>query len=248
MTKLIPSRAATQVAALMCGYLLAWASSASAFTPSSTKKGAGENTPLNLGAPTTSSHTSSGGTSIVRTIVGLAIVIAVIWGLSWILRQVKTGRDPRVAATGLTSVAALTLSSGRSVHLVRAGNDYLLLGSAEHGLVPIHRYTEQQALEAGLLSPDEPPERPRRRLGLLAPPTPRETDRLPRQSGTGHPPTQSGAGRSSMTPRAALPPTTPDTARPSMTLESGERQTDPMHMPSVSSSVIERLRELTVRR
>ena len=73
----------------------------------------------------------------------------VIWGLSWILRQVKARRDPRVAATGLTSVSALSLGSGRSVHLVRAGNDYLLLGSAEHGLMPIHRYTEEQALDSG---------------------------------------------------------------------------------------------------
>jgi flagellar protein FliO/FliZ len=238
MTKLIPSRAATLVAASLCGCLLAWAAPASAFTPVTTKKGTGENTPLSLGSPTTSSHTSSGGASIVRTIVGLAIVIAVIWGLSWILRQVKTGRDPRVAATGLTSVAALTLSSGRSVHLVRAGKDYLLLGSAEHGLMPIHRYTEQQALEAGLLSPEETSERPRRRLGLLATPTPHGTDGA-QMSSTVHPP---------KTPRAAHPPTTPDAPRRSMTLESGERQSDPMHMPSVSSSLIERLRELTVRR
>ena len=97
----------------------------------------------------------------MRTIVGLAIVIAVIWGLSWILRQVKAGRDPQVSAAGLQSVAALTLSSGRSVHLVRAGNDYMLLGSAEHGVVPIHRYTEQQAREVGLLMEEQPAERSR---------------------------------------------------------------------------------------
>jgi flagellar protein FliO/FliZ len=245
MTKPIPSRAATQVAALLCGCLLAWAAPASAFTPSSSKKGAGENTPLNLGAPTTGSHTSSGGASIVRTIVGLAIVIAVIWGLSWILRQVKAGRDPRVAATGLTSVAALSLSSGRSVHLVRAGNDYLLLGSAEHGLVPIHRYTEQQAYEAGLLSPEESEERPRRRLLLPAPPKSGEA-RSATTAGFARPAT-SGPVDPTTTPGPAAP-TTPGAARPPRTLESGERQTDPMHMPSVSSSVVERLREWTVRR
>ena len=88
----------------------------------------------------------------MRTIVGLAIVIAVIWGLAWIMRQVKSGREPQVATAGLASVAALTLGSGRSVHLVRAGSDYVLLGSAEHGVVPIHRYTEEQAREAGLLA------------------------------------------------------------------------------------------------
>ena len=42
------------------------------------------------------------------------------------------------------------------MHLVRAGNDYVLLGSGEHGLVPIHRYTQEQAREAGLTVLDEP--------------------------------------------------------------------------------------------
>lgn len=260
MTKLTLPRAATQVAALLCCCLLVWASPASAFTAANTKKGTGEETPLNLGSPSTGTHTSSGGASIVRTIVGLAIVLGVIWGLSWILRQVKGRRDPRVAATGLTSVAALSLSSGRSVHLVRAGKDYLLLGSAEHGLMPIHRYTEQQALEAGLLSPEEP-ERPRKRrinLGLLAPPSPSNDNRQP-TPGEGdlwssphestHWPESSGtAARPLAPPMPALPRSTPERPRPTRMLESGERQSDPMHMPSVSSSLIERLRELTVRR
>jgi flagellar protein FliO/FliZ len=259
MTKLTLPRAATQVAALLCCRLLVWASPASAFTAAHTKKGTGEETPLNLGSPSTSPHTSSGGASIVRTIVGLAIVLGVIWGLSWILRQVKSRRDPRVAATGLTSVSALSLSSGRSVHLVRAGNDYLLLGSAEHGLMPIHRYTEQQALEAGLLSPEEPvqPRKRRINLGLLAPSSPHgdnrgaslhegeqwlsgnESNRWPEPPVTARPVAP---------PVAALPQSTPARPRPTRTLESGERQSDPMHMPSVSSSLIERLRELTVRR
>ncbi len=255
MTKLTLPRAATQVAALLCCCLLVWASPASAFTAAHTKKGTGEETPLNLGSPSTSSHTSSGGASIVRTIVGLAIVLAVIWGLSWILRQVKSRRDPRVAATGLTSVSALSLSSGRSVHLVRAGNDYLLLGSAEHGLMPIHRYTEQQALEAGLLSPEEPvqPRKRRINLGLLAPPSPHGDDRrasppehwLSADSRWPEPPATT---RPVTPPMAALPRSTPERPRPTRTLESGERQSDPMHMPSVSSGLIERLRELTVRR
>lgn len=213
MTKTIPlPRAATQVAALLSGCLLLWASPASAFTPSASKKTpGGENTPLDLNTSTTGSHTSSGGASIVRTIVGLAIVIAVIWGLAWILRQVKTGREPRLATAGLSSVAALTLGSGRTLHLVRAGNDYILVGSGEHGLTPIHRYTEQQAREAGLLDAEEPQGR-RRRLALPAPPRPRGS------------------------------------VRSQATLESGERQTDPMRMPSPSVSAVERLREWTVRR
>jgi flagellar protein FliO/FliZ len=168
MTKLILLfRAAAQAAAVLSACLLAFACPAAAFTPTmSSPKVGGENTPLNLSPSSSAAHaTSSGGASIVRTIVGLAIVIAVIWGLSWILRQVKSGRggrDSDQSSGGLASVAALTLSSGRSLHLVRAGSDYVLLGSAEHGLVPIHRYTEEQAREAGLLA--EEPVAPARRL------------------------------------------------------------------------------------
>ena len=162
MTKpILLSRAVAQATAAFCACALAcalqgaFAGPASAFTP--TTKAGGENTPLNLGGTAGTTHsTSSGGASIVRTIVGLAIVLAVIWGLAWIMRQVKSareggGRGSQPSSAELASVAALTLGSGRSVHLVRAGNDYVLLGAAEHGVAPIHRYTEEQALEAGLL-------------------------------------------------------------------------------------------------
>jgi hypothetical protein len=44
---------------------------------------------------------------------------------------------------------------------VRAGNEYVLLASAEHGVVPIHRYSEDQARDAGLLPVEEPAPRSR---------------------------------------------------------------------------------------
>jgi flagellar protein FliO/FliZ len=153
MIKLIPlSRAAIQAAVLtLCVGLLAPAPSAQAFTPAK-GAGSGENTPLNLpAAHVGATHASSGGASITRTIVGLVIVLAVIWGLTWILRQVKSSREVQSAGVGLESVATLPLGSGRSLHLVRAGSDYVLIGSAEHGVVPVHRYSEAQAREAGLL-------------------------------------------------------------------------------------------------
>ncbi len=222
------SRAVATATAAFGACMLAFASPASAFTPSS--KTGGESTPLNLNTSTSASHpaSSSGGASIVRTIVGLAIVIAVIWGLAWILRQVKAGRDPNISSAGLASVAALTLGTGRSVHLVRAGNDYVLLGSTEHGVAPIHRYTEQQAREAGLLLAEAPPERSRllSTAGQLV----------------------SGAVRASgnaAADRPGLGSVGRDQSGHSPIV--GQRP-DPMRMPSPSSGLIERLRELTVRR
>lgn len=202
------SRAATTVVAVLGVCVLACAGSASAFTPTG-GKASGENTPLNLTAPSTASHSSTGSASIVRTIVGLAIVIAVIWGLTWILRQVKSSKEggPRgVGAGGLASVGQVTLSSGRSVHLVRAGNDYVLVGSSEQGVVPIHRYSEQQAREAGLL-----PSAPSREVG------PAERDPMPGELGPAK------ARWSGQSPMGGAP---------------AQR----------STNLIERLRELTVRK
>ena len=217
MTKLtLLPRAVAQATAVLGACLLAFACPASAFTSASKKPG-GENTPLSLSPSTPAAHaSSSGGASIVRTIVGLAIVIAVIWGLSWILRQVKAGRDPHQASsTGLASVAALTLGSGRTLHLVRAGNDYVLLGGGEHGLVPIYRYTEEQAREAGLPTIEEAPERTRRFTRTAQPPS---NDRF---LAVNEDHSMVAAG----------------TPRP-----------DPMGMPSASSGLLERVREMTVRR
>ncbi len=151
-------RAAVRAAILVLGTLMATPAGARAFTPVPVgHKAGGESAPLNLTPSQVGAHTSSSGPSIVRTIVGLLVVIAVIWGLSWILRQVKSGRETRSAGDGLRSIATLPLGSNRSLHLVRAGDDYLLVGSAEHGVAPIHRYTEHQAREAGLVEESPPP-------------------------------------------------------------------------------------------
>ena len=259
MIKSIPLTRAVATATVALGaclpapiWVLAGASPAAAFTPSS--KTGGENTPLNL--TTTSSGgshpTSSGGASLVRTIVGLAIVIAVIWGLAWILKQVKAGKDPHVSSDGLASVAALALGSGRSVHLVRAGSDYVLLGSTEHGVAPIHRYTEQQAREVGLLMSDAPVERSRLLdvAGQLV-------------AAGGRALTQGSLVREARSPassryresggtvaRSALPEDIGIPALGDQVLHSpvAGRRPDPMRASAPSSSLIDRLREMTVRR
>lgn len=110
-----------------------------------------ENTPLRLGSGTSTSHSSgSSSSSLVRTIVGLFIVIAVIYGISWILRQTKGGGKSRASGNGLAPVASLPLGAGRSVALVRVGHELVLLGVAEHGVTAIRTYTEQEAFDNGL--------------------------------------------------------------------------------------------------
>jgi flagellar protein FliO/FliZ len=111
---------------------------------------AGEKTPLNLKDAPSTGHVGGGG-SLVRTIVGLAVVIGVIYGLYWILKQVKSSRDEKASGTGLTTLATLPLGAQRSLQLVRAGRELHLVGVSEHGVTPVRTYSEEEADAAGLL-------------------------------------------------------------------------------------------------
>jgi flagellar protein FliO/FliZ len=118
----------------------------------------GESKPLNLDEGTRQVADPTGGSTgggLVRTFVGLAVVIAVIYGLYWVLKQVKSSREERATGTGLSSAAIVPLGPNRSLHLVRAGRELVLLGVAEHGVTPIRRYTEEEAHQVGLIGGDD---------------------------------------------------------------------------------------------
>ena len=124
------------------------------------EKDRGENTPLNLGDESSvaeaASAPGSGGGSIMRTLIGLAVVIGVIYGLHWILKQVRKANEGKASGLGLSTVANLPVGGGRSVQLVRAGRELVLVGVGDHGVTPIRRYSEDEARELGLLAdPDD---------------------------------------------------------------------------------------------
>jgi flagellar protein FliO/FliZ len=116
----------------------------------------GEDTALNLPSGDSESvqAATGGGGGLVRTFVGLAVVIAVIYGLYWVLKQVKAGREERTVGTGLQTTATVALGANRALHLVRAGNELVLVGVADHAVTPIRTYTEDEARAAGLLVED----------------------------------------------------------------------------------------------
>jgi len=116
----------------------------------------GEHTKLNLPSDTSAKAVqSSGGGNIVRTIVGLAVVLGVIYGLYWVLKQVKASKETGASGAGLESLATLPLGGNRALHLIRAGGEVVLIGTAEHGVTPIRRFSEEEARSMGLLD-DEP--------------------------------------------------------------------------------------------
>src|ERR1700729_1256972 len=119
----------------------------------------GENTQLHLSNSTVATHAASsggGGASIIRTIVGLFIVIPVIYGIAWIMKQAKKSKV-KPTGQGLSQVANLPLGGGRSVAVVRAGKEVLVVGVAENGVTPIRSYSEAEAIALGI---EVPPEKP----------------------------------------------------------------------------------------
>lgn len=146
--------AITRVAAVLLGMLLVAPAALAAD---------GESTPLNLKQPkveASQAANASAGGGLVRTIVGLAIVIAVIYGLYWVLKQVKSSREERASGQGLGTLATLPLGPNRSLHLVRAGGEVVLLGVGEGGVTPIRTYGEHEARALGLIGDDEDDQTP----------------------------------------------------------------------------------------
>jgi flagellar protein FliO/FliZ len=134
-----------------------------------------ESTRLNLGGTSTAHAGGSTSSSLIRTIVGLFIVIVVIYGITWLMRQHKGGKS-RASGSGLAPIATMPLGAGRSVALVRVGRELHLLGVAEHGVTAIRTYTEKEALSHGFeLDPDQEDE-----PGAVAPPLVRVVDAVRR--------------------------------------------------------------------
>jgi flagellar protein FliO/FliZ len=116
-------------------------------------KGPNEGTPVNLGDSSSQHHaaTAGSGGSFFRMLFGLLVVVGVIYGVYWILKKVKQGKEERASGSGLSTIATLPLGPNRSLHMIRAGGEIVILGVGESGVTPIRTYTEEEALEAGLI-------------------------------------------------------------------------------------------------
>jgi len=116
--------------------------------------------------------TASGGASaIARMVVGLAIVLAVVYGVYWLLKKRYRGgsRGGGVADGRLEIVATTPLANNRAVHLLRAGDELFLIGSSEQSVTGLAAWGPEEArrLEAVLAVPPPQPPQPTQPVGML---------------------------------------------------------------------------------
>ncbi|MBV8259164.1 MAG: flagellar biosynthetic protein FliO [Actinobacteria bacterium] len=103
---------------------------------------------------TTSTSPSSGGSgagSLIRLFGGLVIVLGVIYGIYWLLKAYgKSKRGDGAADERLSVLGTTVLAPNRSLHLVRVGQEVLLVGSAEQSVTPIRAYSIDELRRLGV--------------------------------------------------------------------------------------------------
>lgn len=106
---------------------------------------------LSQSTTTTASHSASAGSSLARTVAGLAIVLAVLFGIYWLFKTYAKGKQTKSDGR-LEIVATTALAPNRAVHLIRVGDGLVLVGSAEGSITRLKAYSaaESAALDARL--------------------------------------------------------------------------------------------------
>jgi flagellar biosynthetic protein FliO len=91
------------------------------------------------------------GSAALHMVLGLAIVIALIFGIYWLVKRTSRRNDGTVRDDGFIGVVSSTpLGPQRSVHLVRVGDELVLVGASEQSVTPIRVYSKEEARKLGV--------------------------------------------------------------------------------------------------
>jgi flagellar protein FliO/FliZ len=102
------------------------------------------------------------GGSLIRGLIGFAVVIGVILVIAKLLKTNqarKQGLGPtrrRGQGGGLIEVLSSTpLGPNRHVHLVRVGDEVILVGAGEGGITPLRTFDADEAIELGAIASED---------------------------------------------------------------------------------------------
>lgn len=120
----------------------------------------GADTPLRLddvaGSASGQNDVGTSGGSIARVVVGLLVVVAAIYAVTWVLKQLKRSKGAP-AGPGCEIASTTPLHGGNALQLVRVGDELLLLAVASGSVSELRRYTREEA-EAAALWPEPDPQ------------------------------------------------------------------------------------------
>ena len=117
-----------------------------------------EKLPIPEGSDNPVSMSGGAGGTLIRLVLGLGVVVGLIGGVWYVLKRIQRSRYPAMDdrnPAGLIDVLATTsLGPNRSLHLVKVGEEIVLVGSTDHQVAPITRIgAEDAAALAGAGAP-----------------------------------------------------------------------------------------------
>jgi flagellar protein FliO/FliZ len=101
------------------------------------------------------------GGGLVRGVIGFVVVIGAILLVAKLLKtnqKRKQGYVPRGRGRdgGLVEVISTTpLGPNRQLHLVRIGDEVILVGSGEGGITPLRKFDEDEAIALGVIASED---------------------------------------------------------------------------------------------
>ena len=102
---------------------------------------------------------AGGAGTLLRLLIGLVIVVGLIAAVWYVMKRVQRSRFPALEERGSALVEIVTttpLGPNRSLHLIRVGEELLLIGSADGGITPITTLDGEQAAALVDLAPPGP--------------------------------------------------------------------------------------------
>lgn len=129
-----------------------------------------ESLPIPEGSSTPTSLSDGGGT-LLRLGIGLVVVVALIAGVWYVMKRVQNNRYPGLEERGgdlIDIVATTALGPNRALHLVRVGDEIVLLGATDHAISTIVRVGAEDAPGLPPIGPRQPGEGDRARAVATA--------------------------------------------------------------------------------
>ena len=115
--------------------------------------------PKSVGQPGTghgAAIASGTGSAALHMVLGLAVVVALIFGIYWLMKRGARRNDGTVRDDGFIGVVSSTpLGPQRSMHLVRIGDELVLLAASEQSVTPVRVYSPEEARKLGVDQHDE---------------------------------------------------------------------------------------------
>lgn len=106
-----------------------------------------EQTPIATSGASDTGVTGGAGGTLVRMGLGLIVVLAVIAGVWYVLKRVRASRYPETDSRGSAMINVLStapLGPNRNLHLVRVGDELIVIGATDHSVNAVARIEADQ--------------------------------------------------------------------------------------------------------